>query len=82
VVGRNGSDDVEVLIRPELLELRPDPDGSAEVVAREFRGHDVFYRVRLDDGTVVVSQRPSTEIVPPGSRVVVTPHCEPVRVFS
>ena len=39
---------VEVLIRPELLELEPDPAGHGEVVAREFRGHDVFYRVLLD----------------------------------
>jgi iron(III) transport system ATP-binding protein len=82
VAGRNGSVDVDVLVRPELLELRPAPDGPAEVVGREFRGHDVFYRVRLADGTVVVSQRPSTELVPPGSRVIVTPHREPVRVFS
>jgi len=82
VVGRNGASDVDVLIRPELLELRPDPLGPAEVVGREFRGHDVFYRVRLADGTEVVSQRPSTELVPPGSRVVVAPHREPVRVFS
>jgi iron(III) transport system ATP-binding protein len=82
VVGRNGASEVDVLIRPELLELRPDPQGSAEVVGREFRGHDVFYRVRLADGTEVVSQRPSTELVPSGSRVVVAPHREPVRVFS
>ena len=82
VVGRNGASEVDALIRPELLELRPDPSGSAQVVGREFRGHDVFYRVRLADGTEVVSQRPSTELVPPGSRVVVEPHREPVRVFS
>src|SRR5918996_4838983 len=60
VVGRNGASEVDVLIRPELLELRPDPHGPAEVV----------------------SQRPSTELVPPGSRVAVEPHREPVRVFS
>src|ERR687896_1095426 len=28
---------VRALIRPELLELEPDPDGTAEVVGREFR---------------------------------------------
>ena len=38
------------------------------MVAREFRGHDVFYRVRLN-GVELVSQRPSTEVVPLGSRV-------------
>ena len=52
-------------MRPELVELLPDPAGSAEVVGREFRGHDVFYRVRLD-GLELLSHRPSTEAVPAG----------------
>ena len=51
-----------MLIRPELLELEPDPAGAGEVVGREFRGHDVFYRVLLDGGELV-SQRPSNEVV-------------------
>ncbi|MCS7008165.1 MAG: TOBE domain-containing protein, partial [Gaiellaceae bacterium] len=58
----------ELLLRPELVGLRPDPRGEAEVVAREFRGHDVFYRVRVA-GVELVSQRPSNEVVPLGSRV-------------
>jgi iron(III) transport system ATP-binding protein len=73
---------VRALIRPELLELRPDPEGSAEVVGREFRGHDVFYRVRVGDGTTFVSQRPSTEVVPLGARVAVRPHEAEVAVYS
>jgi iron(III) transport system ATP-binding protein len=77
----NGATDVEVLIRPELLELEPDPAGNAEVIGREFRGHDVFYRVLLD-GVELVSQRPSNEEVPLGSRVHVRPHASPVTVFS
>jgi iron(III) transport system ATP-binding protein len=77
----NGATDVEVLIRPELLELLPDPAGEAEVVGREFRGHDVFYRVLLD-GVELVSQRPSNEHVPLGSRVRVRPHASRVAVFS
>jgi iron(III) transport system ATP-binding protein len=82
VTTRNGATDVDVLIRPELLELEPDPTGGAEVVAREFRGHDVFYRVRLSDGTTLVSQRPSNEVVSLGSRVTVKPHVGRVPVFS
>jgi iron(III) transport system ATP-binding protein len=78
--GRSGR--VDVLIRPELIELQPQPDADAEVVAREFRGHDVFYRVRLDDGTSLVSQRPSNERVPLGSRVAVRPHRGEVAVFA
>jgi iron(III) transport system ATP-binding protein len=77
----NGAVDVEVLIRPELLELEPDPAGDGEVVGREFRGHDVFYRVLLD-GVELVSQRPSNEEVPLGSRVHVRPHTSRVTVFS
>jgi iron(III) transport system ATP-binding protein len=77
----NGVREVEVLIRPELLELEPDPAGEAEVVGREFRGHDVFYRVLLD-GVELVSQRPSNEHVPLGSRVRLRPHASRVAVFS
>jgi iron(III) transport system ATP-binding protein len=77
----NGASAVEVLIRPELLELEPDPAGDGEVVGREFRGHDVFYRVLLD-GVELVSQRPSNEEVPLGSRVRVRPHASRVTVFS
>jgi iron(III) transport system ATP-binding protein len=66
-------DDAQVLVRPELLELEPSANGPAEVVAREFRGHDVFYRVLLD-GVELVSQRPSTEVVDLGSRVAIRVH--------
>jgi iron(III) transport system ATP-binding protein len=78
----NGQTPVEVLVRPELLELRPDPHGPGEVVSREFRGHDVFYRVRLQDGTEVCSHRPSTERVALGDRVSVVPHRGRVAVFA
>jgi hypothetical protein len=73
---------VRALIRPELLELRADPQGTAEVIGREFRGHDVFYRVRVGDGTTLVSQRPSTEVVPLGARVAVRPHEAEIPVYS
>jgi iron(III) transport system ATP-binding protein len=63
--------EVELLLRPELVGLRPDPTGAGEVIAREFRGHDVFYRVRIAD-VELVSQRPSNEVVPLGSRVALT----------
>jgi iron(III) transport system ATP-binding protein len=78
----NGHTPVDVLIRPELLELTPDASGSGQVVAREFRGHDVFYRVRLGDGTVLCSQRPSTEHVPLGARVALRPHEGRVAIFA
>jgi len=72
---------VQVLVRPELLELAVDPAGEGEVVCREFRGHDVFYRVRLPDGTTVCSQRPSNESIPLGARVALRPHAGRVALF-
>jgi iron(III) transport system ATP-binding protein len=78
--GAAGASSVDVLVRPELLELAPDPAGPAEVVAREFRGHDVFYRVLLD-GVELLSQRPSNEVVPLGSRVSIRVHDGRVPVF-
>jgi hypothetical protein len=51
------------------------------VIGREFRGHDVFYRVRNGE-EILVSQRPSTERVPLGARVRLQPHVESVRAFS
>jgi iron(III) transport system ATP-binding protein len=79
--GATASEAAEVLVRPELLELEPDPAGAAEVVGREFRGHDVFYRVLLD-GVELVSHRPSTEVVPLGSRVSIRLHSGRVPVLD
>jgi iron(III) transport system ATP-binding protein len=61
----------EAMVRPEALRLEASDAGTAEVVSREFRGHDVLYRLRLHDGSLVLSQRPSTELVAPGERVAV-----------
>ncbi len=78
--GGGGEADAEVVLRPELIELAPDPAGTAEVVGREFRGHDVFYRVLLD-GIELVSQRPSNEVVPLGARVLIRVHEGRVHVL-
>jgi iron(III) transport system ATP-binding protein len=71
----------EVLVRPELVALSIDEGGGGTVVGREFRGHDVFYRVDLGDGSTICSQRPSNEVVPLGARVRVELHDGPVKVF-
>jgi iron(III) transport system ATP-binding protein len=67
------SGSVHVAVRPEQLELRADHDGNAEVVAREFRGHDVLYRLRHEAGRVVLVQLPSLELHEVGARVFVRP---------
>jgi iron(III) transport system ATP-binding protein len=64
---------VQVAVRPEQLELRPDRSGNAEVVAREFRGHDVLYRLRHEGGRTVLVQISSLELYAVGARVFVRP---------
>jgi len=75
------TNEVDVLLRPELVGLEPDGGGQAEIVGRTFLGHDVLYRVRMSDGTDLWSQRPSNEQVPLGARVKVCVYDGPVVVF-
>ena len=79
--GEASAGDCEVLVRPELVQLEPSDSGPGVVVAREFRGHDVLYRVLLDDGTRVASHRPSNELVALGDRVRLRLHDGPITVF-
>jgi iron(III) transport system ATP-binding protein len=67
------SGSVHVAVRPEQLELRTDDQGNAEVLEREFRGHDVLYRLRHEGGRTVLVQLPSLELHDVGSRVFVRP---------
>ena len=64
---------VRVAVRPEQLELAPDEDGNATIADREFRGHDVLYRLRHETGGQVLVQRPSVELYAVGQRVRVRP---------
>jgi iron(III) transport system ATP-binding protein len=64
---------VHVAVRPEQLDLRADVRGNAEVVEREFRGHDVLYRLRHEGGRTVLVQLPSLELHDVGARVFVGP---------
>ena len=64
---------VHLAVRPEQLELRTDRDANSEVVEREFRGHDVLYRLRHEGGRTVLVQLPSLELYEVGQRVYVRP---------
>jgi iron(III) transport system ATP-binding protein len=67
------SGSVHVAVRPEQLELRADGNGNAEVVAREFRGHDVLYRLRHEGGKTLLVQLPSLQLHEVGDSVFVRP---------
>ena len=48
-------------------------DPNAEVVDREFRGHDVLYRLRHEGGRTLLVQLPSLELYEVGAQVFVRP---------
>jgi iron(III) transport system ATP-binding protein len=62
---------VEVMIRPDDVELIADLAGDAVVVTRHFRGPDNLYCVRLPSGRTVHSSQASTRIVQRGARIAV-----------
>ncbi len=64
---------VHLAVRPEQLDLRTDRSTNAEVVEREFRGHDVLYRLRHEVGGNLLVQLPSLELYEVGARVHVRP---------
>ncbi len=64
---------VHVAVRPEQLELVAGHGANAEVVDREFRGHDVLYRLRHEGGRTVLVQLPSLQLFEIGSQVFVRP---------
>jgi iron(III) transport system ATP-binding protein len=67
------SGEVHVAVRPEQLELSARGGSNAEVIAREFRGHDVLYRLRHEGGKTLLVQLPSLELHEVGDEVFVRP---------
>jgi putative spermidine/putrescine transport system ATP-binding protein len=53
---------VTVLVRPEVVELSPDPAGPDRVVAASFLGSIARVQVRLADGTLVLAQVSNAEV--------------------
>jgi len=50
---------LEILVRPNQIRLEPAAKGNAKVVRRTFRGLDILYTLRLDDGQEVLSVTPT-----------------------
>jgi iron(III) transport system ATP-binding protein len=64
--------DVQVLVRPEQVNLRQDAaDGTEAATVRtvEYYGHDVRYEIELADGTVLAARTHSTELYKRGDTV-------------
>lgn len=73
--GRELGRPVEILLRPQALSVRPDPDGTGIILGQTFRGASRVYLVRLDSGTEIrCAAQPSIHL-PLNQRVAV--HADP-----
>lgn len=64
-------DAATVLIRPEQVSVEPVGvgAGTATVAGVEYHGHDIRYRLQLDDGSTVIARCPPEPVHPRGSPV-------------
>lgn len=60
---------VEMMVRPDEVELHPAKDGEALITQRRFRGVENLYRLSLRSGTMLHSSQPPSRILEPGARV-------------
>ncbi len=58
-----------VMIRPDDIQLLPDPNGKAVVVSRQFRGSENLYAISLPSGQILHSSGHSVAVYAPGTRV-------------
>ena len=71
---------VDVLVRPDEVQLEPAEDGNGVVARRRFRGAENLYQVTLPSGAHVRSSQPSTHVLSARTRVRVT--VRPVDVIA
>lgn len=72
---------VDLMVRPDEVDLSAAEDGNAVVTQRRFRGLENFYRLTLRSGTLIHSTQRSTCIFETGSRVNVDVKLTNVVVF-
>ena len=59
---------VEVMVRPDQIELTPDPAGDAVVMSCRFRGADTLVVMQLPSGVMLHGLQPSTLLLQPRDR--------------
>lgn len=72
---------VDLLVRPDEVEVEPSDDAHGVVAWRRFRGAESLYHLVLRSGVRIRSMQPSTRRLPPGARVKVTIRPANVIVF-
>jgi iron(III) transport system ATP-binding protein len=70
IEGRHGP--VELLIRPEIVQLQPDTAGAGRVEQVSFYGHDQLVQVSLPTGLTLKVRTPPRLDLNPGTKVSIT----------
>jgi len=61
--------EVMMMVRPDDIDLRPNPEGQATILDRQFKGSVNQYRVRLSSGQIVHSSQHSVSVYPEQMKV-------------
>lgn len=77
---RDGSRQVDLLLRPRDVTIDANPDGIAVVESRTFHGAEITYRIQLPCGVQLQSSQPSHVDFAPGTRVTV--RCNRARLAA
>ncbi|HUL10902.1 MAG TPA: ABC transporter ATP-binding protein [Methylococcaceae bacterium] len=68
-VGYREGQGLEILVRPNQIRLEPEAVGNARVIRKAFRGLDILYTLRLEDGLEVLSVTPTDSRFGVGDRL-------------
>ncbi len=74
--------DVDLMIRPDDVDFVVDAGGHATITDARFLGASIMYKLQLPDGSVIHSVKPSTDVIPPGTRVQIKVDAAHVVVFQ
>ena len=72
---------VDLMVRPDDIEIEPDTKGTGVIVDREFKGADNLYSVRLPSGQVVRAVHSSEPVYTVGQQVRVNARLTHVILF-
>ena len=61
-LSRAADGSVRLAVRPEQIMMQPNPEGTAVVVGREYRGHDQLFWVQSGERKILVISGPTTEL--------------------
>lgn len=75
------SNGVDLMIRPDDVDFAEDTSGNAAVVDAQFLGAEIIYKLRLHNGKIIHSIKPSTNIIGIGSRVRISVDPAHIIVF-